>query len=101
MWDQVEGAELHYSDLKEGGPHHYLGGWEGGRCEGQIGLGGDGTSCKGSQWGLSDDAKAFWEYQVSLSPASPPEASSESLTVPDWASSMSKPSDVGGVGSGL
>lgn len=101
MWDQVEGAELHYSDLREGGPHHYLGGWKGGRCEGQIGLGGDGTSCKGSQWGLSDDAKAFWEYQVSLSPASPPEASSESLTVPDWASSMSKPSDVGGVGSGL
>lgn len=45
------------------------------------------------------DAKAFWEYQVSLSPASPPETSSESLTGPDWASS--KLSDVGGVGSGL
>lgn len=97
MWDQVEGAELHYSDLKEEQRSSSLpGGWKGGRCEGQVGLGGDGAS-----WGLSDDAKAFWEYQVSLSPASPPEASSESLTDPDWASSMSKPSNGGGVGSGL
>lgn len=44
---------------------------------------------------LPDDAKAFRGYQVPLSPASPPKADAESLTVPGWASSMRKPSEVG------
>ena len=78
MWDQVEGAELHYSDLKEEQRSSSLpGGWKGGRCEGQVGLGGDGAS-----WGLSDDAKAFWpwEYQVSLGYLGVPSILEPSLT---------------------
>ena len=92
---------------KNRGLHHYLGAGREGGVKARLALevmephGGCLMMPRPSGLGSTKYPWDTWEYQVSLSPASPPEASSESLTDPDWASSMSKPSNGGGVGSGL